>query len=418
MTAHRTTARRPFIRQRLAHAGALVLTVLAAACGTGTPAPAPTESATTARPDVVELSPAAMANAGITVETVRATTRIDRLVAPGLLALDETRTARVGALQEGLVMDTTAQVGDRVRARQLLARMHSHDVHDAWAGYRKGLAERRRADNQLTYAVEAHERAKRLYADKAVSLQEVQRAEVDRVAATQAVDVAKAEVTRTIEELEHIGIEAPASPTPDEEAAQAGSQAAEQIPVRSPIGGVVLERLVTPGTAVTPGSPLFVISELSNLWAVAEIDEGQLSRVRTGRPVDVTVAAYPNERFGGTITFVADTVNPKTRRITVRSTVPNTDGRLKPEMFASVAMGEGEPRPVLVVPATAVQTIDGQAVVFVEQSTGRFVPRPVQLGTTADGQIEIASGLAAGDRVVASGSFVLKAELLKAATAG
>ena len=68
------------------------------------------------------------------------------------------------------------------------------------------------------------------------------------------------------------------------------------------------------------------------------------SRVRTGRPVEVQVAAYPNERFAGTITFIADVVNPKTRRITVRSTVPNPDGRLKPEMFATVALGEGEPR--------------------------------------------------------------------------
>lgn len=414
MTARPRIARRPVVLRLPVYAGALLVTALAAACGTATSPPVLTESTAAPRPDVVELSPAAMANAGITVEVVRATTRTDRLVAPGLLALDETRTARVGALQEGLVMDTPAQVGDRVRAQQLLARMHSHDVHDAWAGYRKALAERRRADNQLAYAAEAHERAKRLYADKAVSLQEMQRAEVDRVAATQAVDVARAEVTRSIEELEHVGIAASASPTPAEEAAQAGTQTAEQIPVRSPIGGVVLERLVTPGTTVTPGSPLFVIAELSNLWAVAEIDEAQLPRVRPGRPVEVTVAAYPNERFAGTITFVADTVNPKTRRITVRSTVSNADGRLKPEMFATVAMGEGEPRPVLVVPEAAVQTIDGKPVVFVEQARGRFAPRAVQLGTTSEGQDEVTSGLMAGDRVAVGGSFVLKAELLKA----
>ncbi|HEY6507364.1 MAG TPA: efflux RND transporter periplasmic adaptor subunit, partial [Vicinamibacterales bacterium] len=322
------------------------------------------------------------------------------------------RTTRIGSLQEGLILETRVRVGDQVDRGQLLATMHGHAMHDAWAGYRKALAERRRADNQLAYAIEAHERVKRLFGDKAVSLQEVQRAEVDRVGATQAVDMAKAEVTRSIEELEHVGVEVPASPTPAEEAAQ--DEFAEQIPVRSPIGGIVLERLVTPGTTVTPGAPLFVVSDLSTLWAVAEVDEALLSRVQTGRPVEVAVAAYPNERFAGTISFVADTLNPRTRRVTVRSTVPNPDGRLKPEMFATVTLGEGEARSVVVVPPAAVQTVDGKTVVFVEQAAGRFAPRAVELGPDAGGQVEVTSGLAAGDRVVVTGSFILKSELLKA----
>jgi cobalt-zinc-cadmium efflux system membrane fusion protein len=393
----------------------LLVGLLAAGCGT-TPAPDPATQTQSTRPEVLELTEAAVANAGITVQPATAVTRAEGLTAPGLMALDETRTARIGSLQEGLVLETPAQVGDRVRARQLLARMHGHAVHDAWAGYHKALAERRRADNQLAYAVEAHERVKRLFGDKAVSLQEVQRAEVDRVAAAQTVDMAKAEVTRSIEELEHVGIEVTAAPSAAEEAQQAKDEASEQIPVRSPIGGVVLERLVTPGTTVTPGTPLFVVSDLSTLWAVAEIDEAMLSRVQTGRPVEVAVAAYPNERFAGTISFVADTVNPKTRRITVRSTVPNPDGRLKPEMFATVMLGAGDARSVVVVPPAAVQNVDGQSVVFVEQAPGRFVPRVVQLGSTADGQVEVTSGLAAGELVVINGSFVLKSELLKASS--
>ncbi len=380
-------------------------------CGASTE-PASAEAVTAPRVDDVQLSTAARANAGIVVESARSVTRAAQLTAPGLLALDETRTARIGSLQEGLVLDTLAQVGDRVRARQLLATMHGHAVHDAWAGYHKAMAERRRADNQLTYAVDAHERARRLYADKAMSLQEMQRAGVDRVTAAQSVDVAKAEVTRSIEELEHIGITV--SDAPGDEGAQATDGTAEQIPVRSPIGGVVLERLVTPGTTVTPGTPLYVISALSTLWAVAEVDESQLSRIRVGRPVDVVVAAYPGERFAGTITFVADMVSAKTRRVTVRCTVPNPDGRLKPEMFATVSLGEGDPRAVIVVPPAAVQTLDGTSVVFVEQSPGRFVPRTVQIGAQTEGVVEVTSGLSVDEPVVVGGSFALKAELLKA----
>jgi cobalt-zinc-cadmium efflux system membrane fusion protein len=391
---------------------ALCVALTAAACGGGTPQPAASD-APTKRTDVVELTPAAITQAGIKVQAVTEQTRTDQVTASGVIALDETRTARVGSLQEGLVLATRAQVGDRVGARQLLATMHGHAVHDAWAGYRKAIADRRRLEKELTFAIDAHERAKRLYADKAISLQEVQRAEVDRVSATEMVDVAKAEITRSVEELEHIGIDAPsegtAAPTSQSDVTE------EEIPVRSPIAGVVLERLVTPGTTVTVGAPMFVVSELSTLWAIAEIDESHLSRVKTGRPVEVRVAAYPGEVFKGTITFIADLVNPKTRRITVRSTVPNPANRLKPEMFATISLGEGDPRPVVVVPRGAVQTIEGRPSVFVAEAGGRFVPRAITLGAEADGLVEAASGLAVGERVAVAGAFALKSELLKSA---
>lgn len=390
--------------------------LLAAACGSSTSAPAKPAESAPARLAVVVLSDAALANSDIIVEPVRTRTRSERLLAPGLIALDETRTARVGSLQEGLVLETPAQVGDRVRPRQLLASLHGHAMHDAWAGYRKAVADQRRLDKELAYAVDAHERAERLFAAKAISLQELQRAEVDRVSASQLADMAKAEVNRSIEELEHVGVSI--ATAVEDNPADPADESTEQIPVRSPIGGVVLERLVTPGTTVVPGTPLFVVSELSTLWAVAEIDESRLSQVRTGRPVDVFVAAYPNERFSGTITFIADVVNPKTRRITVRSTVPNSDGRLKPDMFATVSLGEGEPRDVVVVPQAAIQTIDGRPSVFVAEDTGRFAPKPVTLGAEQDGLVEIASGLAPGQRIAISGSFVLKSELLKASAGG
>ena len=386
-----------------------------AACSSATPPTTGQAQRAPARPSFVTMDDRAQANAGLVVEAVRPTTKSEQLVAPGLLAVDEMRTARVGSLQEGLVLETQAQVGDHVATQSLLATMHGHAVHDAWAGYRKAMAARRHADNELAYAVEAHERAKRLYADKAVSLQELQRAELERAAATESLDVSKAEVIRSIEELKHTGVEA--SPSPSEETQQGTDEASEQIAVRSPIGGIVLERLVTPGTTVTPGSPMFVLSDLSTLWAIAEIDESLLSRVEVGRPVDVTVAAYPGEHFAGTVTFIADTVNPKTRRITVRCTVPNPDRRLKPEMFATIALGEGPSRPVTVLPIDAVQTLDGNTVVFVEETKGRFVATPVQVASTNNATVEITSGLSEGARVVTRGSFVLKSELLKAAAA-
>jgi cobalt-zinc-cadmium efflux system membrane fusion protein len=397
-------------------AAPVAVLALAAACRGTPPSPAASPETAASHPTVVVLSDAALANSDITVEAVVTRERTGRLVAPGVIALDETRTARVGSLQEGLILATLAQVGDRVRPRQLLATMHSHAMHDAWAGYRKAVADRRRLEKELAYAVDAHERAGRLFAAKAISLQELQRAEVDRVAAGQLVEMAKAEVNRSIEELEHVGVSiATAS---EDDPGDPSDESREEIPVRSPIAGVVLERLVTPGTTVVPGTPLFVVSELSTLWAIAELDESRLSRIRPGRPVEISVAAYPGQTFSGTVTSIADVVNPKTRRITVRSTIPNRDGRLKPEMFATVSIGEGEPRAAVVVPPGAIQTIDGHPAVFVAEDHGRFTPRAVTLGAEQDGLVEIVEGLEPGRRIAVSGSFVLKSELLKASAGG
>jgi len=383
---------------------------LVAACGaplSGTPATPP------ATPGEVVLDLVAQQNSGIAVEAVRQVTRIEQITAPGLIALDETRTARVGSLQEGLVLDIRAEVGSRVRAGQLLATMHGHAVHDAWAGYRKAVAERRRSQKALTFALDASARAGRLYLSKAISLQEQQRADVDAVAATEQLAMAEAEVRRSIEELEHIGI------VVDEGASgEDVTETTEQIPVKTPLAGVVLERLVTPGTTVTPGMPMFVVSELSTLWAIAEVDETHLARLRVGRPVSIRVAAYPDDAFPGTLTFIADSVNSKTRRLTVRAAVANPDGRLKPEMFATITIGESDPRRATVVPREAIQTVDGADVVFVTVDGQRFTPVRVTAGTEGEDGVEILSGLNGDSRIVTRGSFVLKSELLKSQVEG
>jgi RND family efflux transporter MFP subunit len=161
---------------------------------------------------------------------------------------------------------------------------------------------------------------------------------------------------------------------------------------------------------------LYVVSDLTALWALIEIDESLLSHVRVGQSIDVRVAAYPGHTFSGVVTLVGDVVNARTRRISVRCTLENGDGRLKPQMYATAVIREGEPRQVVVVPADAIQTIDGRATVFVAETGGRFRPRPIETGQTVAGQVEVRSGLQAGEKIAATGSFVLKSELLKSAT--
>lgn len=376
---------------------------VSAACGEGASAravdPAPA--------GVVILDAEAQRRGGVTIGVAATAERSDQTEASAVVVLDERRTARIGALVEGVVIETFAEVGDRVRARQLLASMHSPAVHEAWAGYRKAIAERRHLEKEVMFAVTAHERARRLYGDKAISLQEVQRAEADRVAAEEALDMGRTEVRRSEEELEHLGVTNKDDPT---------GESGEQIPVKTPMAGVVLERLVTPGTTVVPGSPLFVVSDLTALWVLVEVDESLLSRFRAGQPVQFRVAAYPDRTFPGTVSLVADMVNPKTRRVTIRCAVANPDGQLKPQMFATAIIQETAPRDVIVVPQDAVQNVNGNATVFIAEDNGHFRARTVVMGTTVDGRCEIKSGLRAGERLAVSGSFVLKSELLKAAS--
>jgi len=366
-------------------------------------APQQEPAAAAASRDEVTLSAKAEELAGIATEVATAGPVATALEAVGTVALDDTRTARIGALAEGVVDATRVNVGDRVRSGALLAGLHSHAVHDGWGDYRKAVADRRRVEQELAFATETVARTERLLADKAAPALEVERARSARAAAVEQLAVANAEMQRARESLEHLGI--PTTPAND-------TRAAEIIPVRTPQAGVVLEKLVTTGTAVTPGTPLFVISDTTSLWVLAAIDEAALAQVKLGAPVQVLVSAYPAERFPATVTRIGDTIDPDTRRVVLRCHLHNADGRLKPGMFARLQLEVAATAPMVHVPVDAVQDIGERRVVFVPAAGGRYVPRDVETGAERAGRVEIRRGLSAGDRVVVRGAFLLKSQLL------
>ncbi|MGE3842464.1 MAG: efflux RND transporter periplasmic adaptor subunit [Vicinamibacterales bacterium] len=362
-------------------------------------------SAASGATDRVQLTPGAMLDAGVVVTNVKTLPLSGGFEANAVMALDETRTTRIGSMFEGTIMRILVEVGDRVQQGSLLAELHSHEVHDAMANFRRAVAERRKLESELAFAVDAEQRAVRLLVSKAVSEQDLERAVVNRKSAEQQLEMARAEVVRGEEHLEHLGITNGEDP---------GGQRHEQIPSKSPIAGVVLERLVTTGTAVNPGAPLFVVSDLSALWALAEVDERRLGDVVSGSPIGVRVSAFGDRVFPGTVGFVADAVNPTTRRVVIRGRVPNPDGLLKPGMFATMQISTGGERMGLAVPSKAVQDVAGQQVVFVEEQPGVFVRRRVETGVESGEWIEITWGLRPEDRVVVQGAFLLKGELLSA----
>lgn len=387
---------------RAATAAALMSLCASAACGRTSSDAEPAPAAAAAPASGVTVSAEDAKASGIETAAARTVERADPLDAAGRVTFDERRTARIGSLVQGLVDDLSPQPGDVVARGAVVGRLHSHVVHDAWAMYFKALADRRRVEAELAFAQTAEKRASTLVADKALSPQELERARADVNAAAQALAASKAEITRAEQELHHYGI----TPSPD-----ADPLKQEDVPVVSPVGGVVIERLATEGSAVNPGTPLLVVSDLSRVWVVAEIDERLVGRVSTGRAVTVRAPAYGDEVFQGALTAVGDIVNPATRRVTLRVEVPNPGRRLKPEMLVTVSIAATAPRKVLVVPSRALQTMDGESVVFVRGAGDAFVRRAVTTGATVNGDVEIVRGLTDGEVVATAGAFLLKSAL-------
>lgn len=382
----------------------LLLAGLAAACGRAEPPADPTPASTEPR-TAVDITDERARAAGIETAAVRFIDRSDPLTAAGVVTFDERRTQRLGSLVEGVVGDIRVQPGDRVAAGAIVARLHSHAVHDAWAAYFKAQADQRRLEAELAYARTNESRAAQLVDARALSPQELERARADVTTAAEALTGGRAEVLRTEQDLAHYGITA----RPD-----ANARENEDVPVVATLGGTVIERLVTPGTAVTPGTPLLLISDLTRVWVTAEIDEALVGRVAAGSEAAITARAYPGERFTGTLTAVGDIIDATTRRVRLRIEAPNPDRKLKPQMFVSIAIGAASPRRMLVVPSGAVQAMDGEQVVFV-RSGERFARRAVVTGADRDGQVEIVSGLSEGEVVATAGAFLLKSDLVKPA---
>lgn len=190
-----------------------------------------------------------------------------------------------------------------------------------------------------------------------------------------------------------------------------GQQAGPTLLVRSPIDGVVLEKMVVEGMRFMPGETLYRLADLRAVWVVAQVFEQDLGLVRVGQAARIETSAYPGESFEGKVSFVYPTVTSETRTARVRIELPNLDGRLKPDMFGTVLLdvAAGGPAP-LTVANGAVLDSGTRRVVLVERGAGRFEPREVRLGRRGDEYAEVLDGLAEGDRVVTSANFLIDAE--------
>jgi cobalt-zinc-cadmium efflux system membrane fusion protein len=361
--------------------------------------------------DIV-LDEAAQKQGGVLVERVRVRSVPQALRANGKLGLNENQTWRVGAVTEGRIVKVLANAGDQVEEGQILARMHSHMIHEARADYRRAVAELARLKAAEEYAMRARDRARRLLEIKAGSLAETERADSEYRNAQTAARNGEIEVDRTRRHLVEFLQIPPDVPDHNPDAPHDDDQ--DLIPIKAPASGTLLTRNVTPGTVVQPSMDLFVISDLSSLWMIAELNEEYLPRVKPGMPVRVYVMAYPDAPFTGKIGRLGAELDPTTRTVRVRVDLPNRGARLKPEMYGTAEIELGGSEPALFVPQEALQELRGETVVFARKVADRFEARPVELGRTVEGLREVTRGLDSGAAVVTAGSFTLKSQAMKA----
>jgi RND family efflux transporter MFP subunit len=326
--------------------------------------------------------------------------------AKGRIALPDNATWRVGVLAEGRVERVYFNLGDFVTKGQVLARMHSHDVHEARAAYLNAIAERSRLKSAEALAETNYGRSQRLYALKAESVSQVENANQEYINAQSATREADNNVHREESHLEEIlGIRADASAK--------GSEDADLIPIKAPASGRILQKNVTPGATISTSTDAFVLGDLSRLWMLASVDAATLSKLHVGQNATVSLPDVPDATYIGRITNLGQEFDPTTRLMQVRIEVNRPDARLRPEMLANAEFSTGDGTPSLFVPQEALQQVNGEDVVFVRLAADRFRVQAVQTAENMRGKVRIAQGLKPGDQVITQGSFMAKSQLLK-----
>ena len=179
--------------------------------------------------------------------------------------------------------------------------------------------------------------------------------------------------------------------------------------IRSPVTGYVIQKMALQGMRVMAGEKLFDVADLSTLWVIADIYEYELPLIRVGDDATISLSYLPGREFSSRIDYIYPTLAGDTRTGRVRFTIPNPEGRLKPQMFTNVEVKIDLGKRIA-VPDDAVIDTGTRQIVYVDRGEGYFEPRQVALGLRAEGMREVLGGLKAGDRIAASASFLIDSE--------
>lgn len=385
----------------------LIGLLMAAGCSKEAPKPEATKGGEKEKktPGEVRLEPAMVKSANIVSAVVESRTQALVLQVNGRLTANEDRTWHVDSFTEGRILKLFANVGDRVTAGQLVGQMHSHEVHESRSEHQRAKTDLAKMQSQRSYAERTRDRMKRLLELKAASVEQTEHAESQLRDAEAAVKNAQIELERTRVHLVEF-LDVPAEAHED-----------EAVPLKTRNGGTVIKRETSVGAVVKAADGIYVVSDLSSVWMIAALPEDQLGKVRVGMTAQVKVQAYPEESFAGKIVRLGDQLDVETRTVPVRIVLANPGQKLRPEMYAVAEIGAGGVTEAIVMPQSALQDFNGQAVVFVDLGDGKYTVRPVRTGRVQGANVEVLEGLAAGEKVVSRGAFVLKSQMFKSSLA-
>ncbi|NUM54395.1 MAG: efflux RND transporter periplasmic adaptor subunit [Candidatus Hydrogenedentes bacterium] len=313
----------------------------------------------------------------------------------GHVTFNRNRLAEVAPQTAGVVVEVLKDVGDAVRADEILGSVRSPEI----AAVRKEMSE---AQAQARLAQQTLAREQDLFKREISARQDLD-------AAQAAVAVHQSAIDEARQHFLSLGLS-----EEDIKRVMTGGSIEPTLPVRAPFAGTVIARNAVKGKTADAGTVLFQIADLSTMWVEFAVPENQLSAVSVGTRIHARVEAYPGVSFDGEVKWIAPSVDAATRMIQARAEIANPQGLLKDGLFGRVSLDSTPGNAGLTVPETAVQDVDGRPVIFKKLGDDLFETRPVELGAASDGHIVVLAGLSADDRIVTEGSYVVKSELLKA----
>jgi membrane fusion protein, heavy metal efflux system len=343
--------------------------------------------------------------ASLRLATVRQVAFRDERATDGKIAINDDTTTPVFSPYSGRVSRLIARPGDFVERGQPLFAIEASEFVQGHNDLVTAVAGVEKAQSRLVLAQAVEKRQRDLLAIRGGAMKDLEQAQSDLVAAQGDLRAAQITLAAVRNRLSILG-------RSDEEIARLEKLdriGAETI-VAAPIGGTIIQRKVGLGQYINAGAndPIFTVGNLSTVWLIANVRESDAPRMKIGAPVEVTVLAFPGQVFNARLAYVAPALDPNTRRLPVRAEIQNTNRELLPEMFASFRIVSGEGRLTPAVPVDAIVYEGANARVWIARpETKTVVSRPIVVGDTTNGLVEVRKGLTVGESVVTSGTLFI-----------
>lgn len=363
-----------------------------------------------ARPEVRDpraFVPTAQQWAALGVETIQQRVFRSEVITEGKIAVNEDSSTPVLSPYAGRITKLLVRPGDEVKRGQPLFAIEATDAVQAQNELMAARASLNKARSQLELARKTETRLRGLAEIRAIATRELQQAQAEIINFENDVRSGEAAREAVRNRLRILG-----RTDPEIDQFEAGGQITAETTVFSPIAGTVVQRRVGPGQYISANSadPLFVIGDVSKLWLIAFVRESEATNVRVGQALYFKTLSTPGDVRGANTIYVAPSIDPTTRRLLVRATVANDDGKLKPEMFANVTIltGEGDASPA--VPRDAVLYEGDNARLWIARPDGGVELRNIKPGLISDRYLQVLEGVTVGERVIVKGSVFIDRE--------